>query len=174
MTPLERAATYGAFAAAFRSPDGGAVELNPALVPPPPENAERLFMACFDPAVSKQAVSLHASAHANREQTDLFQELIRWYDHFGLKRRDGGELPDHVSVMLEFMQFLCTSEDSNASDVDALASLHAAQADFLTRHLVLLASSLAGKVHLGTNRYARLPAALQSFLEDELDALDSA
>jgi TorA maturation chaperone TorD len=80
----------------------------------------KAFMDAFDPAVSKRASSLHASTHVNREQTDLYQELIRWYDHFGLKRRDGGELPDHLAVMLEFMQFLTFQEQANAADAKAV------------------------------------------------------
>ncbi len=71
-------------------------------------------MAAYDPAISKAAVSLHASAHLERDQTDLYQEMIRWYDHFGLKRRDGGELPDHLSIMLEFLQFVTAQEHANA------------------------------------------------------------
>ena len=64
-------------------------------------------------------MSLHASTHLERDQTDLYQEMIRWYDHFGLKRRDGGELPDHLSIMLEFLQFVTAQEHANAKDAAA-------------------------------------------------------
>lgn len=171
MQPLERSTIYAAFAAAFRTPDGGADMLDDALVPPPPDDAARAFMEAYEPSVSKHAVSLHASTHVNRDQTDLYQELIRWYDHFGLKRRDGGELPDHLAVMLEFLQFLTVQEHSNASDSAAVKSLHAAQGDFVARHLVPMVSEIISKLETTSPRYRVLPGALMAFLEDELGAL---
>jgi DMSO reductase family type II enzyme chaperone len=171
MTPLERSAVYAGFAAAFRDPRGGADVLDPALVPPPPDNADKAFIDAFDPSVSKQAVSLHASAHTSRDQTDLYQELIRFYDHFGLKRRDGGELPDHLAVLLEFMHFLTAQEQANRQDEAAVHALHTAQADFIDRHLAPLTAALSEKSQSPEPRYRQLPAALSAFLEDELSAL---
>ena len=171
MTPLERSAVYGGFAAAFRSPTGGVDVLADTLVPPPPEDGSPAFMAAFDPAVSKTAVSLHASAHGGRDQTDLYQELIRWYDHFGLKRRDGGELPDHLSVMLEFLQFLTAQEHANTEDAGAVASLHTAQKDFIERQVVPLVEAVAGGLTTDEPRYRALPGALRAFLADELTAM---
>ncbi len=171
MQPLERSAVYGAFAAAFRSGDGGADVLDEAVVPAPPQDHGKAFMDAFEPSVSKRAVSLHASTHVNREQTDLYQELIRWYDHFGLKRRDGGELPDHLAVMLEFLQFLTFQEQANVADAKSVATLHAAQRDFLSRHLVPVVQEIISKLEVDTPRYRALPRALLAFLEDELAAL---
>ena len=168
MQAIERSAVYGAFAAAFRLGDGGADVLDESVVPPPPQDAAKSFMEAFEPAVSKRAVSLHASTHVNREQTDLYQELIRWYDHFGLKRRDGGELPDHLAVMLEFLQFLTFQEHANAADAKAVATLHAAQRDFINRHLVAVVQDIIAKTEVETPRYRELPRALMAFLEDEL------
>lgn len=171
MTPLERSTVYGGFAAAFRSGDGGADVLDETMVPPPPADAASAFMAAFDPAISKTAVSLHASAHLERDQTDLYQELIRWYDHFGLKRRDGGELPDHLSVMLEFLQFVTAQEHANAMDAAAVTSLHAAQGDFITRQVLPLVAAVIDKLETGDPRYHALPQALRAFLDDELTVL---
>ena len=171
MQPLERSAAYGAFAAAFRSGDGGVDVLDESVLPSPPHDAAKAFMEAFDPAVSKRAVSLHASTHVNREQTDLYQELIRWYDHFGLKRRDGGELPDHLSVMLEFVQFLTFQEHANADDSAAVTTLHTAQADFVSRHLVPVVQDIARKLDTDSARCRELPRALLEFLEDELGQL---
>ena len=171
MTPLERSAVYGGFAAAFRSATGGSDVLDETMVPPPPEDATRAFMAAYDPAISKTAVSLHASAHLERDQTDLYQEMIRWYDHFGLKRRDGGELPDHLSIMLEFLQFVTAQEHANAKDAAAVTSLHAAQRDFIERQVMPLVETVIGKLETDQPRYHALPRALRAFLEDELAAL---
>ena len=171
MQPLERSAVYGAFAAAFRSGDGGVDVLDESVLPSPPHDAAKAYTEGFDPAVSKRAASLHASTHVNREQTDLYQELIRWYDHFGLERRDGGELPDHLSVMLEFMQFLTYQEHANASDAQAVQTLHTAQADFINRHLVPVVGDIISKTEVNTPRYRELPRSLMAFLEDELGTL---
>ncbi|MEO9877589.1 MAG: molecular chaperone TorD family protein [Anderseniella sp.] len=171
MTPLERSAVYGGFASAFRSGDGGSDVLDETMVPPPPEDATSAFMAAYDPAISGTAVSLHASAHLERDQTDLYQELIRWYDHFGLKRRDGGELPDHLSVMLEFLQFTTAQEHANATDDKAVSSVHAAQSDFIERQVMPLVETVISKLETDEPRYHALPRALRAFLEDELVAL---
>jgi len=171
MTPLERSAVYGGFAAAFRSATGGSDVLDETVVPAPPDDAGAAFMAAFDPAISKTGVSLHASAHLERDQTDLYQEMIRWYDHFGLKRRDGGELPDHLSIMLEFLQFVTVQEHANAADTSAVASLHSAQKDFIERQVMPLVETVIGKLETDEPRYHALPRALQAFLEDELAAL---
>ena len=169
MLPLERSAIYGGFAAAFRTADGGAGVLDEAVVPaPPPADAGKAFMAAFEPSVSKRAVSLHGSSHAERDQTDLYQELIRWYDHFGLKRRDGGELPDHLAIMLEFLQFLTFQEHANAGDRAAVRSLNKAQGDFITRHLVPMVTEIIAQLDTNVPRYRELPSALLAFLEDEL------
>ena len=171
MTPLERSAVYGGFASAFRSATGGSDVLDETMVPPPPKGSTRAFMAAFDPAISKGAVSLHASAHLERDQTDLYQEMIRWYDHFGLKRRDGGELPDHLSIMLEFLQFVTAQEHANAKDAAAVTSLHSAQVDFIERQVMPLVETVIGKLETDEPRYHALPRALRAFLEDELAAL---
>lgn len=165
---------YGGFASAFRSADGGSDVLDEALVPAAPDDNSKAFVEAFDPAVSKQAVSLHASTHLEREQTDLYQELIRWYSHFGLKRRDGGELPDHLAVMLEFLQFLSAQESANTTDQEVISTLHSAQADFIARHVLPLVETIADKSQTQVQRYKELPRALGAFLLDELSALKSA
>ncbi|MGB7205036.1 MAG: molecular chaperone TorD family protein [Anderseniella sp.] len=171
MQAQERSAVYAGFAAAFRSADGGKDLLDEALVPLASDDGSKSFVEAFDPSVSKAAVSLHASSHLEREQTDLYQELIRWYSHFGLKRRDGGELPDHLSVMLEFMQFLCAQESANQTDHIAVAGIHAAQRDFITRHLLPLVETVVEKSTTKEPRYRELPRALGAFLLDEITHL---
>ena len=174
MTPLERSAVYRGFAEALRSPAGGADLLDEAVVPAPPPDpraAERAFLSAFDPAVARRAVSLHASSHLAREQTDLFEELIRWYSHFGLKRRDGAELPDHAATMLGFLHFLTVQEHEHGGDAGALTNLRRAEHDFIARLMLPVAQALADKAASDTARYRALPAALAAFLEDELASL---
>lgn len=171
MQARERSAVYGGFAAAFQSADGGAETLDEAIVPAPPRDNGKSFIEAFDPSISKRAVSLHGSSYLEREQSDLYQELIRWYGHFGLKRRDGGELPDHLAVMLEFMQFLCAQEQANSHDAKSTESLRTAQADFVVRHLLPLVRTVNDRISTDEPRYRQLPRALLAFLDDELASL---
>ena len=106
LSPLERSVCYRGLAEAFRSPSGGVGILDETWIPLPSEDANTEFLDAFEPSISKTACSLYQSAHSNREQTSLYEELIRWYDHFGLQRKAKAELPDHISVELEFMHFL--------------------------------------------------------------------
>lgn len=92
------------------------------------------YNAAFDPSVSERACSLRWRAHTQEDQGALFEELARFYGFFGLKRAEGAEMPDHLSVELEFMQFLTHLEDRAAQRPDELAGLRRAQRDFLRRH----------------------------------------
>jgi DMSO reductase family type II enzyme chaperone len=127
----EPSALFAAFSAAFRYPGDGRGWLSG------PE-----FLAAFDPGASEGAVSLNEGAYANIDISSVFEELVRFYEHFGLRRHEKAELPDHLSVELEFMHFLCELEVAASSNGDAnreaLRSLHAAQRDFLDRHLLRL------------------------------------
>jgi len=62
------------------------------------------------------------------------EDLVRFYNFFNYSLADKfAWAPDHLSVQLEFMHFLCFREAS--ADEDAL-SYQLAQADFLQRHLI--------------------------------------
>ncbi len=92
------------------------------------------FNEAFDPSVSATAASLREGSYADEDQSALFEELVRFYQFFGLNRGEGAEMPDHISVELEFMHFL-THLESVTEDPEALGSLYRAQLDFLQRHL---------------------------------------
>ena len=59
---------------------------------------------------------------------------MRFYEFFGLAHREGAEMPDHLSVELEFMHFL-THLEAQTREAEALDSLRRAQHDFLSRHV---------------------------------------
>lgn len=64
------------------------------------------------------------------------EELVRFYNFFNYSLDEKfAWAPDHLSVQLEFMHFLCFREASAEADADA-ASYQLAQADFLQRHLL--------------------------------------
>jgi DMSO reductase family type II enzyme chaperone len=64
------------------------------------------------------------------------EDALRFYRFFGLKMSEGAhELPDHVTVELEFMQVMAHTEgEARARDGDP-APLLRAERDFLARHL---------------------------------------
>ncbi len=171
---LERSQIYRAFAAAFRTPDGGGELFGPDALPPPPPDAAMLFVDTFDPALGKDAVSLCGRSWLKREQADLFEELVRWYSFFDLKRAGSAELPDHIAVELDFMHFLAWREHLHDGDAEAIASLRRAQRDFVSRHLQPVAAGLASALAHRADRYAVAPRLLSAFLDEELAALGSA
>ena len=168
---LERSVIYRGFSEAFSAADGGTDVLDEALVPLPPDDNGRAFVETFDTAVSKIACSLHESDHTGREQTSLFEELVRWHQHFGLRRRDTALLPDHISAELEFMHFLTYQEHHHGKDASAVNSLRRAQCDFIDRHLAPLAFGIEKKCPKIAPRYEALARALPEFLRQELSLL---
>ncbi|MBL8643697.1 MAG: molecular chaperone TorD family protein [Rhodospirillaceae bacterium] len=63
------------------------------------------------------------------------EEIIRFYEHFNYALNDGYQwAPDHLSILLEFVQTLARHE-SQAPDARALLSYQLAQRDFVTRHI---------------------------------------
>ncbi|MDP2323765.1 MAG: molecular chaperone TorD family protein [Gammaproteobacteria bacterium] len=94
------------------------------------------------------------------------EEVVRFYDHFGyvLDEKFSWQ-PDHLSVQLEFMHYLCFREAGAASAPDAV-SFQLAQADFTARHLAGWVPQLAvsvDKIAAGS-LYARVVAAVRDFV----------
>ncbi len=72
------------------------------------------------------------------------EDLVRFYNFFNYKLEEKfAWAPDHLSVELEFMHFLCYREASAESDA---ASYQLAQVDFSERHLVRWVTGLAKDV----------------------------
>ncbi len=163
MSALERSICYRGFAEAFRSPRGGMDILSEDLIPPPGENASEEFLAAFEPSVSKSACSLYASAHSDREQMALYEELVRWYDHFGLQRKAKAELPDHISVLLEFMHFLAHREHMCGESGEDPSPLIKAQNEFLERYILPLSEVISSASRAAPERYRVLATELENF-----------
>ncbi|PKO89849.1 MAG: hypothetical protein CVU18_02845 [Betaproteobacteria bacterium HGW-Betaproteobacteria-12] len=100
----------------------------------------------FDPSIRDAACSLREGAHIEDDASGLFEELMRFYTFFGLEREEGAEMPDHLSVELEFMHYLTHLESQVADRPDDLASVRLAQHDFIERHLSRLVNALCGKL----------------------------
>lgn len=102
------------------------------------------------------------------------EEVARFYEHFGYRLGDDyAWRPDHLSVLLEFMHFLCWHE-SQSSDAALVAGLRAAQRDFCQRHLAWWVGDLADKVATRSDAHPLLQASLRAtkdFIAVELQSL---
>lgn len=107
---------------------------------------EQIYTSSFE--VGQGAVSLHGRSYGAHADTDkaLFEELFRFYEHFGLVFPGGlPEFPDWLVVELEFMHYLCFLE-TEAGDTSSRAALRRGERDFLARHLLKFAAGLAARL----------------------------
>ena len=72
--------------------------------------------------------------HHERHRLRVMEELIRFYNYFGLSMA-AGQLPDHITVELEFMHYLTFKEAAARRQDREQDSYQRAQKDFLDRHL---------------------------------------
>ncbi len=73
------------------------------------------------------------SGHYTNDRLRTLETLVRFYNFFGVQTQQG-LMPDHISVQLEFMNFLAQREEEATSDRDSRSFL-LAQRDFLRGHL---------------------------------------
>ena len=96
------------------------------------------------------------------------EDLVRFYDFFGYELSDKfAWAPDHLSVELEFMHFLCFRESEGG---ERALSYQLAQADFAERHLINWVPSLAESLQeaAADSIYFRIVDFLCRFLEADL------
>jgi DMSO reductase family type II enzyme chaperone len=72
--------------------------------------------------------------HWERDRMRVMEELLRFYNYFGLSMTQG-QLPDHITVEMEFMHFLAFKEAEALQEKRQQDSYQRAQRDFLDRHL---------------------------------------
>jgi DMSO reductase family type II enzyme chaperone len=96
------------------------------------------------------------------------EDVVRFYDYFGyvLDEKFAWQ-PDHLSLQLEFMHYLCFRESEQTAEV---LSYQLAQLDFAERHLISWVPRFAAQVaqHAPGSLYARVVAALRDFIEEDL------
>ena len=85
------------------------------------------------------------AGHHESDRLRVMEELVRFYGFFDL-RLTPGRMPDHITVELEFMQFLTFREAEAIERGDDRESWLRAQRDFLERQLGRLLARLSGKV----------------------------
>jgi len=131
------------------------------------------FNEAFDPSVNEDACSLREGTYAGGDQSALFEELMRFYNFFGLGRNEQGEMPDHLSVEFEFMHFLNFQESKAGDDPVVLQSLTRAQRDFVERHLMRLVRGIRSKLISDNPACNELVHMAESFVTADLARLQA-
>lgn len=171
-TAASRSRHYGVLARMFHDPSFGSTETELELrVPPPSSDYAVAFVEAFDPAVSSTACSLWEGTYASQDRSGLFEELARYYEHFGLARSLSAELPDHIGVELEFMHFLAYLEHEKQQCGDDVSDLHLAQKDFLSRHLLRLACGIQSNCRSTEPRIGAMTNQLLAFVSEDYERL---
>lgn len=154
-----RSEFYRVLGSAFHHPDGVVPRLGAALsaaaaalpyrlpdiaLPELPVEELRLrYTNLFEAADRSGSVSLHESDHGATPRAQVWEDLVRFYEYFGL-RYDGEAIrlwPDHLALQLECLQYLTFLEAGIAGDVTPLLR---AERDFIDRHLLPWLPDLAG------------------------------
>ena len=92
------------------------------------------------------------------------EELVRFYRYFNYSLTEKfAWAPDHLSVQLEFMHFLCFRE---ASGDENTLSYQLAQVDFLQRHLLKWVPRLTANINSvsPTSTYCKVVKVIDAFL----------
>lgn len=78
---------------------------------------------------------LYGGEYPLRPRLDVMEELVRFYGFFDLTlSQQDRELPDHLSVELEFLHYLAFRESDSLKRCADPSSYQRAQADFIERH----------------------------------------
>lgn len=129
------------------------------------------YLASFDCAVHSGACSLFASDHCPQSRTALFEELLRFYNHYGLERATDAEQPDHMTILLQFMHFLTCYESECMVNGHSVVDLQRAQWEFISRFLLPLSNALAERLGEENIFYESLCDELRQFLYSEMLSL---
>jgi DMSO reductase family type II enzyme chaperone len=136
-----------------------------------PESADEI-QACycdmFEASAGRDAIPLNEKDHVQVERSHLWEELMRFYEYFGLEYSTDRvqEAPDHLVTELDFLHYLSFLEAGTEGDAAAFAH---ARSDFFERHLVNWVPVLAAKLERAApdSPYAELCAMLCDFIEEE-------
>jgi len=135
------------------------------------DELKREYSGLFEVGSNGPPVPIREDLH-RQQPAGLREDIVRFYDFFGYGLEEKfAWAPDHLSVELEFMHFLCFQEaDAFVNEGDAL-SAQLAQIDFAERHLVSWVSELAAKIiELQPDAfYGKLIAVMSEFLVKDFE-----
>lgn len=106
------------------NPPGGGID---------PGELQRGYIGLFDVGRGQPYCPLYEGYH-RPGRMKLMEDLVRFYEHFGLKHTPGDQ-PDHVCAEMEFMHYLAFKQAASLATGRPAGGLALAQEDFLSRHL---------------------------------------
>lgn len=129
--------------------------------------------ALFDNCRGRAVVSLYEKDYGNGDAKMVWEEVIRFYEHFGLEFdvRVRKDWPDHIGTELEFLHYLTFLEaTAEAADRPAYGQ---AEGDFLSRRLGRWAGRFERQVGglSESGPYATLAKLITAFTDAEMDFL---
>ena len=125
------------------------------------------FTRLFDNCTGNPVLSLYEKDFARIDQKKLWEELVRYYEHFGLRYNleECKEWPDHIGIELEFLHYLTFLE---ATVPDAMTKDYvAAEDDFLERHLAKWVPGFSKKLDADDTPYSMFGQVLAQFIAGE-------
>lgn len=130
-----------------------------------------MYSSIFDNCSGRPAVSLHEKDYSKKDPKYIWEELIRFYEHFGLNYslKECKEWPDHIGIQLEFLHYLTFLEAGAPADVAAIYVT--AENDFLERHMTQWIPQFSEKIRAMAQDtpYASLAQVLAQFVEGETE-----
>lgn len=127
------------------------------------------YTALFDNCTGRATVSLYEKDYGNGDAKMIWEEAIRFYEHFGLEFdvRVTRDWPDHIGTELEFMHYLTYLEAATEGGVEAYRQ---AQGDFLVRRLARWAHRFCAQVERrgAASPYLPLARMLMTYIEAEV------
>lgn len=131
------------------------------------EYLKREYSGLFEVGSDGPPVPIREDLHRD-QPAGVREGIVRFYDFFGYGLAENfAWAPDHLSVELEFMQFLTYSE--TAPEQGEPLSFQLAQLDFSERHLVGWVPELAARARAvqPDGLYPRLLSAVSEFLQND-------
>ncbi len=136
------------------------------------DSLKREYSGLFEVGSQGPPVPIREDLHRN-QPAGVREDIVRFYEFFGYGLAEKfAWSPDHLSIELEFMHFLCYREaELCAAEYGDALSFQLAQSDFSERHLVNWVSELAERVNNQNPGclYAKLLAAMSEFLVKDFE-----
>ena len=134
------------------------------------EDLEITYSALFDSCGGRPSVSMQEMHYSNKAREELWEDILRFYLHFGLDFKNGRikEMPDHLVIELEFMHYLSFLESGTPPDD---LSFRRAETDFLERHLGRWVSGFHTKLAAARDSlpYKNAARMLVDFIKADMD-----
>jgi DMSO reductase family type II enzyme chaperone len=133
------------------------------------------YIRLFDVGTPRPPCPLYGGEY-KKGRKGTMEDLIRFYNYFGLhpspRSRD---MPDHITIELEFMHFVIFREVAALHHQQARTSYLRAERDFLERHLCAWVPPLWGRLQRQQPPafYAALTRLTEAFLAADLRYLQS-